>query len=201
VSETPDVRAERRRRILDAAVKVFAAQGHHATRIQDIADEAGVAYGLVYHYFGTKDALLSTVFDENWAIFAEVVEGIAASGRPPDQQVRTVLDYVFGALDAYPDRMRVILLEYGRLAGLGTALEHAEVRRVLAVLRATFDHARAEGLLVDGARPDALPVMILGALHAAIVGTMQATEPVPVDAVRSTVLSLFRGVLRTSKEA
>ena len=45
---------DRRRQILDAAVRVFARQGFHATRVSDIADEAGVAYGLVYHYFPSK---------------------------------------------------------------------------------------------------------------------------------------------------
>ena len=46
---------DKRRVILDAAVRVFARQGFHACRVSDIADEAGVAYGLVYHYFASKD--------------------------------------------------------------------------------------------------------------------------------------------------
>ena len=46
---------DKRRVILDAAVRVFARQGFHTCRVSDIADEAGVAYGLVYHYFGSKD--------------------------------------------------------------------------------------------------------------------------------------------------
>ena len=53
---------DKRRLILDAAVRVFARQGFHASRVADIADEAGVGYGLVYHYFGTKDAVLATLF-------------------------------------------------------------------------------------------------------------------------------------------
>ena len=42
---------DKRRMILDAAVRVFARQGFHHCRVSDVADEAGVAYGLVYHYF------------------------------------------------------------------------------------------------------------------------------------------------------
>ncbi len=38
---------DKRRQILDAAIRVFARQGFHSTRVSDIADEAGVAYGLV----------------------------------------------------------------------------------------------------------------------------------------------------------
>jgi len=49
---------ERRRQILDAAVRAFAKKGYHACRVSDIAEEAGVAYGLVYHYFESKDAVL-----------------------------------------------------------------------------------------------------------------------------------------------
>jgi TetR/AcrR family transcriptional regulator, fatty acid metabolism regulator protein len=44
-SEAPPI--DKRRQILDAAVRVFARQGFHSTRVADIADEAGVAYGLV----------------------------------------------------------------------------------------------------------------------------------------------------------
>ena len=59
---------DRRRAILDAAVKVFARQGFHACRVSDIADEAGVASGLLYHYFPSKDDVLSTLFLERWGV-------------------------------------------------------------------------------------------------------------------------------------
>ena len=55
---------DKRRLILNAAVRVFARQGFHACRVSDIADEAGVAYGLVYHYFASKDEVLDTLFLE-----------------------------------------------------------------------------------------------------------------------------------------
>ena len=47
---------EKRRQILDAAVRVFAHRGFHTSRVGDIAEEAGVAHGLLYHYFDSKDA-------------------------------------------------------------------------------------------------------------------------------------------------
>ena len=57
---------DRRRQILDAAVSVFARQGFHACRVSDIAREAGVAYGLVYHYFDSKDQVLNELFEERF---------------------------------------------------------------------------------------------------------------------------------------
>src|SRR5688500_15978614 len=57
---------EKRRRILDAAVHVFARNGFHTSRVGDIAEQAGVAHGLLYHYFASKDEVLQTLFRENW---------------------------------------------------------------------------------------------------------------------------------------
>ena len=64
---------DKRRIILDAAVRVFARQGFHTCRVSDIADEAGVAYGLVYHYFGSKDEVLDTLFLERWGLLLEAI--------------------------------------------------------------------------------------------------------------------------------
>ena len=55
---------DKRRRILAAAVRVFAPRATRRRRVGDVAKEAGVAYGLVYHYFGSKDAVLEAVFHE-----------------------------------------------------------------------------------------------------------------------------------------
>ena len=64
---------DKRRMILDAAVRVFARQGFHTCRVSDIADEAGVAYGLVYHYFQSKDQVLDTLFLERWDVLLEAI--------------------------------------------------------------------------------------------------------------------------------
>ena len=70
--------AEKRRLILDAAVRVFARQGFHACRVSDIADEAGVAYGLVYHYFRSKDEVLDTLFLERWNVLLDAIREVDA---------------------------------------------------------------------------------------------------------------------------
>ena len=67
---------ERRRQILEAATRVFARSGFHGSRVSDIASEAGIAYGLVYHYFKNKDEILDTVFRESWALFIEILEAV-----------------------------------------------------------------------------------------------------------------------------
>ena len=62
---------DKRRLILDAAIRVFARKGFHHCRVSDVADEAGVAYGLVYHYFSSKEEILNTLFLERWQLLLD----------------------------------------------------------------------------------------------------------------------------------
>ena len=73
---------DKRQMILDAAVVAFAERGFHACRVSDIADEANVAYGLVYHYFRSKDEILDTLFVERWNIL------LRSSRRPASSRSR-----------------------------------------------------------------------------------------------------------------
>ena len=75
-SRNPQGAIEKRRQILDAAIRTFARQGFHACRVSDIADEAGVAYGLVYHYFRSKDEVLDTLFLERWGVLLEAIREV-----------------------------------------------------------------------------------------------------------------------------
>ncbi len=70
---------DKRRMILDAAIRVFARQGFHTCRVSDIADEAGVAYGLVYHYFSSKEQILDTLFLERWDVMLQAIAETDAS--------------------------------------------------------------------------------------------------------------------------
>ena len=85
-SKAPAV--DKRRQILDAAVRVFARQGFHATRVSDIADEAGVAYGLVYHYFRSKDEVLNELFVERWSLLLVGDRGGRPRRRHPSRTAR-----------------------------------------------------------------------------------------------------------------
>lgn len=57
------VREKKRAFILDAALKLFAKKGYYQTSMKDIANEAGISYGLIYNYFDSKETLISeTIF-------------------------------------------------------------------------------------------------------------------------------------------
>src|SRR5260221_9745333 len=99
---------DRRRDLLDAAVRVFARKGFHASRVGDIAEEAGVAHGLLYHYFESKDAVLQAVFQENWNVLLERIGSVEETDEPAVDQLRHVSAIILRTWLHLPDVVRVV---------------------------------------------------------------------------------------------
>jgi TetR/AcrR family transcriptional regulator, fatty acid metabolism regulator protein len=108
---------DKRRQILDAAIRVFARQGFHATRVSDIADEAGVAYGLVYHYFRSKDEVLNELFSERWSLLlAAIEETDGSASMTPRDKLGAVAGFIIESYRHDPELMKVIIVEVTRAA-------------------------------------------------------------------------------------
>jgi AcrR family transcriptional regulator len=105
---------DKRRQLLDAAVRVFARKGYHASRVGDIAEEAGVAHGLLYHYFRSKDQVLEAVFHENWNALLARIASVEESDEPAADQIRHIAAIVLRTWLHLPDVVRVVIQEFGR---------------------------------------------------------------------------------------
>jgi AcrR family transcriptional regulator len=110
---------DKRRQLLDAAVRVFARKGFHASRVGDIAEEAGVAHGLLYHYFKSKDQVLEAVFHENWSILIARIASVEETDEPAADQIRHIAAIVLRTWLHLPDVVRVVIQEFGRSPVLG----------------------------------------------------------------------------------
>lgn len=126
-SKAPPI--DKRRQILDAAIRVFARQGFHATRVSDIADEAGVAYGLVYHYFRSKDEVLNELFSQRWSLLLAAIEEIDASAAAPRDKLAAVAAFIVGSYRHDPELMKVIIVEVTRAANSFGRTHLPEIRK------------------------------------------------------------------------
>ena len=88
-------RAEKRDRIIDAAVDVFAARGFHQARVSDIAKRAGVADGTIYLYFKNKDDLLLSIFEEKMDELLDGLHAALADLTDPVERVRAFARFHF----------------------------------------------------------------------------------------------------------
>ena len=107
---------DRRRQILDAAIRVFARQGFHACRVSDIADEAGVAYGLVYHYFRSKDQVMNELFEERWSLLLDAIAEVDGREVSAREKLDSVAGFIIESYRRDPELMQVIIVEVTRAA-------------------------------------------------------------------------------------
>jgi TetR/AcrR family transcriptional regulator, fatty acid metabolism regulator protein len=126
-------------------VRVFARQGFHACRVSDIADEAGVAYGLVYHYFRSKDEVLDTLFTERWDLLLQVIRDTDAEDLPPRDKLRAIASFILDSYRHDPDVMKVIVVEVTRAAN-SFGLTHAErIREAYTLIGDVVAKAQRDG--------------------------------------------------------
>ncbi len=166
---------EKRRQILDAAVRVFARRGFHTSRVGDIAEEAGVAHGLLYHYFSSKDEVLQTVFRENWSELLQRFEQVDASDEPADEKLRGIVKILLRTWRNDPDLVTVMVREVGRSAQLATQVE--VIGQGFAVIERVIREGQAEGVFRSGLDPRLASWVVYGGLEEILTGWVMGRLP------------------------
>ena len=161
---------DKRRIILDAAVRVFARQGFHSCRVSDIADEAGVAYGLVYHYFQSKDEVLDTLFLERWDVMLGAIREVDAGDAPAREKLRAIASFIIESYRHDPDVMKVIIVEVTRAANSFGAAHLGKIREAYAQLSGIVAQAQRSGEFRDGVSPEFAAMAFYGALEQVLTG-------------------------------
>jgi len=142
-AEAPPV--DKRRQILDAAIRVFARQGFHACRVSDIADEAGVAYGLVYHYFKSKDQVLNELCTQRWSLLLSTIEDVDGEPIGAREKLDAVARFIIDSYRHDPELMKVIIVEVTRAANSFGRTHLPEIRRAYALITKIVADAQAAG--------------------------------------------------------
>jgi TetR/AcrR family transcriptional regulator, fatty acid metabolism regulator protein len=172
---------DKRRIILDAAVRVFARQGFHTCRVSDIADEASVAYGLVYHYFQSKDEVLDTLFLERWDVLLEAIGEIDASGEPARAKLRAIAGFIIDSYRHDPDLMKVIIVEVTRAANSFGHTHVEKIREAYVLIAAIVERAQAAGVFKDTVTPRFAAMAFYGAIEQVLTGWIFDARPISED--------------------
>jgi AcrR family transcriptional regulator len=158
--------AEKRRLILDAAVRVFARQGFHGCRVSDIADEAGVAYGLVYHYFPSKEAMLDTLFLERWDVMLATIADVDARDElEPRAKLHEIASFIVDSYRHDPELMKVIIVEVTRAANSFGRTHLPKIREAYDGIAAIVEKAQAAGTFKATVEPEFAAMAFYGAIE------------------------------------
>jgi AcrR family transcriptional regulator len=198
-TERTSAQAEKRQLLLDAAVRVFAEKGYHAARVGDIAEEAGVAYGLLYHYFRSKDEVLETIFRTTWSNMLGTVESIAEMGGPAREQLRKVTEVILRTWRRDPDLVRVLVREVTRSPQLQRQVD--EISAALRSLQAIIERGQEAGEFRADVDARLASVVWYGALEEVltgwVLGRLADDDDAIADAERAVVTIVADGVVNS----
>jgi TetR/AcrR family transcriptional regulator, fatty acid metabolism regulator protein len=191
---------ERRRQILQAAVRAFARKGYHSCRVSDIASEAGVAYGLVYHYYASKEALLEAIFKETWGAMLETINSVEQLDEPAHERVRKVTEIVLRTWKRDPELVRVLVREVTRSSQVKQETE--EIELALAALQRIVEHGQRAGEFRGDVDARLTATIWYGALEEILTGWAFGQLPEGEEAVASaerTVVEIMAGGLAVER--
>lgn len=195
-------RGAKREHILEAAIRVFARRGYHGARVSDIAAEAEIAYGLVYHYFKNKEEILRTIFEERWNAFLHVVEQVAEGPGTATDKLHALAGLVLYAYRRRPDWVKVLVFEIQRSSRFSEPEQIRAVGRLFQSVERVVRSGQEAGELRSDIDAQVACLAFIGALETMItsqvLGVMQLPEEPDASDDRTVraVVELFLGGLR-----
>jgi TetR/AcrR family fatty acid metabolism transcriptional regulator len=165
----------KRKQILDAAVRVFARSGYHGSRVGDIAAEAGVAHGLLYHYFSSKDEVLETVFRENFGELLERFRAVEAADEPAGDKLEGIAKILLRTWRNDPDLVTVMVRDVARSPQLQVQVD--EVREAFAIVQRVIERGQEEGAFRKDVDARLASWIVYGGLEEVLTGWVLGQLP------------------------
>lgn len=156
----PSDRGDKRQRILESALRVFASKGFFGAKVSDVAEEAGVADGTIYLYFKSKDDLLISLFEEQMSLVnAELGRAVAAESDPGEKLRRFIRAYL-ELVEKNPRAAEVLTIELRQSAKFMKQYSNPRFAEFLKLLGSVIDEGQKRGRF----RPEIPPPVAARAL-------------------------------------
>ncbi len=160
-----DQKKEKEAAIFDAACRVIREKGYHQARITDIAQAAGISYGLVYHYFKSKADLFDAILKEWWSGLFSMMEQGEKQAIPVEEELGVIVGYFLDQYEKRPDLVHIFITEISRSSANLTP----ERREMFRVFITNTDRIISRGQAAKVLRSDVkawhLTYIFLGALE------------------------------------
>ena len=158
-------KTDRGKIIIDAALKVFSRKGYADTRMADIAREADMSYGLVYHYFENKETLFDAIVEEWWTGFYNELEKLQKRPVPTVEKLVGIIRYILSVYASKPNQISIFVTEVSR-----GFVYHAHTKgrdkfnRLFTLCREIILEGQAKGVLRSDIQAHYLAYVFLGSI-------------------------------------
>jgi len=189
--------ADKRDRILRAAIKVFAKNGFYATRVSEIAKAAGVADGTIYLYFKNKDDVLITIFEDGIQQLLAILREVAVSEQPFDERITRIIELQLGLLEDQRDLAEVITVNLRQSSTLLKQYAAPLFMEYIDVIAGLIRDGQKEGAFRKDINSRVVARSLFGALDAILLTwALGEADPPSLRKAASHCASLFLEGLR-----
>ena len=169
---------DKRERILAAAERVFARRGFFASRVSEIAKDAGVADGTIYLYFKSKDDLLISLFEQRMKQVNETLRAAIAREQRPLDQLRAFIRAYLRLVHDEPAAAEVLTIELRQSSKFMKEYENPEFADFLRMLGGLIAKGQEAGELDDGVPSHVAARMIFGMLDELALAWVLTKQPI-----------------------
>lgn len=167
--------------IFDAALKVIREKGFHQARMSDIAETAGVSYGLVYHYYGNKQSLFDEIFAHWSASLDDFLDRVIRSPEPLPSKLKSIILYFFEIYQQKPDLIHFFITQISRSAPNLTETRLNHFRNLFVLVETVIRQGQREQILRSDFEARYLTYSFLGAVEAFLSVMVLGNEKIKSD--------------------
>lgn len=158
-------KTDREKIIIDAALKVFSTKGYASTRMADIAKEAGLSYGLVYHYFENKEKLFDAIVEDWWSGFYEELEMLRQSDISTETKLVEIIRYILEVYEKNPNQLSIFITEVSRgFVYHANSKGKEKFNKLFALCKEIMTEGQKRGFLRNDIRANYLTYLFLGSI-------------------------------------
>ncbi len=183
--------ADKRRRILGAAVHVFARKGYFAARVSDIAKKAGVADGTIYLYFQSKEDLLVRLFDEVMSEHVGQAREVVRALPSAPERLRAIAERHLAVLGGNRDLAAVFQVELRQSTRFMERFTASWLRDYFALLDEVIEQGQRDGSLRADVNRKLAAKMLFGALDETVTSWLLAEKPYALEDLAAPIVDLF----------
>jgi TetR/AcrR family transcriptional regulator, fatty acid metabolism regulator protein len=202
LTERSNAGEDKRRVILEAAVRVFARKGFHTCRVGDIAEDAGVAHGLLYHYFRSKDEVLECIFKETWADILAAAKMVEETDEPARDRLTGIAKLLLRAWRRDPELVKVVVREIVRSPDLQDRI--SVIHEAFAAIERIVARGQKDGEFRSDISAKLASFVFYGALEEILTGWVLGTledGDEQIAAAERTVVEIVCGGLAPERAA
>jgi TetR/AcrR family fatty acid metabolism transcriptional regulator len=190
-----EIKKEKQGLIFDAALRVIKEKGFHRARIADIADEAGISYGLVYHYFKNKEDLCNEILNQWWANLYQLLEDIKKNDEDFHAKLRGLILYFLNIYQKNPDLIHIFITRISRSTDNLTKTRMDDFKKFFSLAEAILILGQKKGVLRSDFEARYLTYIFLGALETfltiMVLGDQKIKNDTQKERIADTILEVF----------